>query len=82
MGLSHRSDAFDETGLLADHNLALPVDRLKEMAKAGEIGSVAPRHFSFQGSIPAPGRLTKMTAPEVAEALKSDEVDAVLLTPA
>jgi len=82
MGLSHRSDAFDDKGLLADHNLALPVDRLQEMAAAGEIGSVALRHFSFQGSIPAPGRLMKMTAPAVAEALKSDEVDAVLLTPA
>ncbi len=82
MGLSHRSDAFDETGLLEDYNLALPVGRLQEMAEAGEIGSVASSHFSFQGSIPAPGRLTKTTAPEVAEMLKADGVDVVLLTPA
>ena len=81
LGISHRSDAFDEKGLLADANLALPLDRLKEMAAAGEVGSVAPRHFSFQGSIPAPGRLMKVTAPEVAAKLKSDGVDAVLLTP-
>lgn len=81
LGISHRSDAFDETGLLADQNLALPLDRLHEMAAAGEIGSVAPRHFSFQGSMPAPGRLLKMTAPEVAEKLHADAVDAVLLTP-
>ena len=82
MGLSHRSDAFDETGLLADYNLAMPVDRLRELAAAGEIGAVGPRHFSFQGSIPAPGRLMKTTAPEVAAKLISDGVDAVLLTPA
>lgn len=79
--IAHRSDAFDETGILSDYNLALPVDRLQEMAAAGEIGGVAPRHFSFQGSIPAPNRLLKMTAPDVAGKLRSDAVDAVLLTP-
>lgn len=81
LGLSHRSDAFDATGLQADANLALPLTRLARMAADGEIGSVAPRHFSFQGSIPAPGRLLKKTAPEVAEAFHQDQVDAVLLTP-
>ncbi len=79
--MSHRSDAFDPDGLLADPNLALPLDRLRELAEAGEIGDVAPRHFTFQGSIPAPGRLMKMTAPEVAEHLKADRVNAVFLTP-
>lgn len=79
--ISHRSDAFDAAGLLADPNVALPLDRLGEMAAAGEIGSVAPRHFSFQGSIPAPGRLLKLSTPEVTEKLKADAVDAVLLTP-
>jgi D-proline reductase (dithiol) PrdB len=78
---SHRSDAFDKAGLLADPNLALPLDRLREMAAAGEISSVAPRHFTFQGSIPAPGRLLKQSAPEVARLLRDDGVDAVLLTP-
>ena len=81
MGISHRSDAFDEKGLLADHNLAIPVDRLREMAAAGEIGAVAENHYSFQGSIPAPGRLIKMTAPEVAAKLTEAGVDAVVLTP-
>ncbi len=79
--LAHRSDAFDPQGLLRDPNLALPLDRLREMAEAREIGEVAPRHFSFQGSIPAPGRLLKLSAPEVAGHLKADGVDAVLLTP-
>ena len=79
--MSHRSDAFDEKGLLADPNVALPLHRLRELAASGEIGSMAPRHFSFQGSIPAPARLLKFTAPEVAGKLKEDGVDAVLLTP-
>jgi hypothetical protein len=54
---------------------------LKSMAETGLIGSVAPRHFSFMGSIAAPGRLIANTAPQVARILLEDEVDAVLLTP-
>ncbi len=79
--IAHRSDAFDSRGIGSDKNLALPLDRLKALAKAGVIGSVAPRHFSFMGSISAPGRLIDRTAPEVARMLVEDGVDAVLLTP-
>jgi D-proline reductase (dithiol) PrdB len=79
--IAHKSDAFDTRGIAADKNLALPLDRLKAMAKEGLIGSMAPRHFSFMGSITAPGRLIAATAPEVAEKLREDRVDAVLLTP-
>ena len=79
--IAHRSDAFDIRGITADKNLALPLDRLKSLAESGLIGSVAPRHFSFMGSIAAPGRLTGNTAPEVARLLLEDGVDAVLLTP-
>ncbi len=81
MNIAHRSDAFDIRGITSDKNLALPLDRLKSMAKDGLIGSVAPRHFSFMGSIAAPGRLIANTAPEVARMLLEDAVDAVLLTP-
>jgi D-proline reductase (dithiol) PrdB len=81
LGIAHRSDAFDIRGIAADKNLALPLDRLKSLAEEGVIGSVAPRHFSFMGSISAPGRLIDRTAPEVARMLVEDAVDAVLLTP-
>lgn len=79
--IAHRSDAFDIRGIASDKNLALPLDRLKALAKEGVIGSVAPRHFSFMGSISAPGRLINGTAPEVAHVLVENAVDAVLLTP-
>ncbi len=55
--------------------------RTWHVAGGGAIGGVAGRHFSFQGSVPAPGRLVKQTAPEVAARLREDGVDAVLLTP-
>ena len=79
--IAHRSDAFDIRGITSDKNLALPLDRLKSLTEEGIIGSVAPRHFSFMGSIAAPGRLIAQTAPETAQILLEDKVDAVLLTP-
>lgn len=79
--IAHKSDAFDASGIESDKNLALPVDDLLEMVSDGHLGSVAERHYSFMGSIQAPGRLVSRTAPEVAAHLKDDGVDAVLLTP-
>lgn len=79
--IAHRSDAFDMRGLETDKNLALPLDRLRALAREGAIGEVAPRHFSFMGSIIAPGRLIAESAPAVANVLRGDGVDAVLLTP-
>ncbi len=77
----HRSDSFDHAGLEADRNLALPLDRLHELAAAGEIGDVAPRHVSLMGSVTAPSRLRKKTAPAVAELLTAGDVDIALLVP-
>jgi len=77
----HRSESFDHAGIEKDRNLAFPLDRLRELAALGEIGSVAPRHLSFMGSITAPGRLTKQSAPEAAQLLVADEVEVALLFP-
>jgi len=76
-----RSQAFDHTGIREDPNLGFPIDRLRELAAGGRIGSVGPRHLSFMGSITAPGRLIRDTAPEAAGLLVEDEVDATLLVP-
>jgi D-proline reductase (dithiol) PrdB len=77
----HKSDAFDHRGIEADRNVGFPLDRLRELAAEGTIGEVAPRHISLMGSITAPGRLQRDTAPEVAEILRRDEVDVALLVP-
>ncbi len=79
--IAHKSDAFDHRGIEQDKNLALPLDRLREFAAAGVIGSVADTHYSFMGSITAPARLMAESAPEVAAHLRQQQVDAVLLTP-
>jgi len=77
----HKSDAFDHQGILQDPNLAFPLDRMHELAAQGRIGSVAANHLSCMGSITAPSRLIKRTAPEAAEIFVRDEVDLALLVP-
>ena len=77
----HRSKAFDHTGMQADPNLGFPLDRARELADAGAIGSVNRRHISIMGSITAPGRLIQETLPQVAGLLRQDEVDIALLVP-
>jgi D-proline reductase (dithiol) PrdB len=77
----HRSDAFDHAAMRRDPNLAFPIDRVRELAQRGRVGSVAPRHISFMGSISAPGRLVRDTAPEAARRLVADQVDVALLVP-
>ncbi len=79
--MNHRSWSFDQTGILRDRNLVMPLDRLHEMQKRGEIGAIAPHHYSFMGSIVGPSKLINISAPEVARRLVNDHVDVVLLTP-
>ncbi|TAM79707.1 MAG: hypothetical protein EPN47_18090 [Acidobacteria bacterium] len=79
--IGHKSDAFDHSGIESDKNLALPLDRLRELEAEARIGDVAPRHYSVMGSISAPARLVTITAPEIARRLSEDETDGVLLTP-
>jgi len=78
---THRSTSYDHAGIEQDANLAFPLDRLGELAAAERIGAVAPRHLSFMGSITAPNRLLRKTAPEAAEILVADQVDVALLVP-
>jgi D-proline reductase (dithiol) PrdB len=78
---THRSETFDHSGVRLDPNLAFPIDRARELVQQGRIGSVNRRHFSLMGSITAPGRLVRDTAPEVARGLVEDETDVALLVP-
>lgn len=76
-------DYYNHADALADPNLVLPIEPLRELLQQGKIGSIGPRFFSFMGHIMGDHikTLTQETAPEVAAALISDGVDAVFLTP-
>jgi D-proline reductase (dithiol) PrdB len=78
---THRSDLYDHTAIRQDTNLAFPLDRLRELVRSGRIGSLNRRHLSLMGSITAPGRLVKKTAPSAARGLVEDGVDIALLVP-
>jgi len=78
---AHRSEIFDHTDMCLDPNLAFPIDRVRELADRGRIGSLNRRHLSLMGGITAPDRLIEHTAPEAARALAADGVDIALLVP-
>ncbi len=77
--MSHVSVNFDRTGFLRDVNVVFPLERLRAMAQAGTIGSIAATHYSFMGATDPRGM--EANARAVAGRLKSDRVDGVLLTP-
>jgi D-proline reductase (dithiol) PrdB len=76
-------DYYDHADADRDLNVVFPVERLREMAAAGEIGALAPRAYGLMGHIT--GRhletLKRRTAPEIAARLRGERVDAVLASP-
>jgi D-proline reductase (dithiol) PrdB len=65
-----------------DLNVALPLARLAELVRGGVVGAVAPTHYStmgYQGNDTS--TLERETAPAIAAAMKSEEVDLALLAP-
>jgi D-proline reductase (dithiol) PrdB len=65
----------------SDLDAVFPLETLRGLVEDGLVGGLGPRHFSFMGAIHDPTPLVEETAPEVAEKLVEDGVDAVLLTP-
>lgn len=77
--MTHISTNFDRTGFQLDWNVVFPLDRLRELAEEGAIGSVAAYHYSFMGATD-PAEM-EPAARNLAELLKGDGVDAALLVP-
>jgi len=77
--MSHISTNYDRTGYQQDINVVFPLQRLKELVKEGEIGSVAQYHYSFMGATDPTAM--EMRARELARIMRAEGVDAVLLVP-
>ena len=80
LAMTQGSVNFDRSGFHQDVNVVLPLDRLREMEKLGEIGSIATYHYAFNGA----GQLAPAYEPtgrEVGRMLKEDGVNAALLVP-
>jgi D-proline reductase (dithiol) PrdB len=77
--MSHTSTNFDRTGFQQDWNVVFPLDRLRELGDQGTIGSVADFHYSFMGA--SDPKLMEPTARVLADLLRRDRVNAILLVP-
>lgn len=64
-----------------DLDCLMPLRRLAELVAAGVVGSTAPRHYSIMGYLLRTDELVERTAPRIAAALASDQVDLALLVP-
>ena len=74
---------YDVTDVGRDINCVFPIDRLNELAAAGEIGQVAARHWSgFMGRTYDRTRLTTESAPAFVTELQADNVDLLIAIPA
>lgn len=78
--MTHSSIHFDRTGFREDVNVVFPIDRLRELADEGAIGSVADYHYSLMGAGWPPAAI-EPTVRELAARLRDDAVDAVCLAP-
>ncbi len=76
---SHVSINYDRAGFQRDLNVVYPIDRLRELAAEGVIGSVADKHFTVMGSTD-PASMTD-AVDQMATVLRADHVDAVVLAP-
>ncbi len=77
--MSHLAASFDRSGFQRDWNVVFPIDRLREMAAEGIIGSAADFHYSYNSVSAQPDRPEPIL--EIADLLKKDNVDAALLFP-
>jgi D-proline reductase (dithiol) PrdB len=82
-GFQVHDSYYDTASADDDVNCIFPIDRLRELAAEGVVGSVAPRLWSgFMGRIYKRSHVVEVAAPAFAEALAGDDVDLVVLAPA
>lgn len=76
-------DYYDHRDAERDLNILLPIELGRTLAERGVLGGLG-TCYSFMGHIEPPhvATLLRQTAPEVAQLLRHEQVDAVLLTPA
>ena len=71
----------DTTYAQQDLNVALPLQRLAELVAAGEVGSMAPTHYSVMGyQLDATTQLNE-SAPAIAAAMRAENVTGAVLAP-
>ena len=73
---------YDHTDAEADINCVFPIARLRELAAAGEIGSVSEHFWSgFMGRIYNRSKVLEESGPAFAERLEDERVDILVAAP-
>ena len=68
--------------VLADPEIALPVDGLAQLVDEGRVGAVAPSHFSVMGYQQAGLEVWRQeTVPAIVERLRAERTDGLILAP-
>lgn len=73
--------AYDQTDARSDINCVFPLQRLRELAANGFIGSLSELHCAFMGGIYSTRRLLSETVPRLLEQCRANKPDLVLLVP-
>ncbi len=76
-----RHGGYDVAGALADPDVVLPLAHLQTLSAEGAIGELAANAYSFVGAT-AQTPLMKKNAPQWAEMIKQQGIEAMLLVPA
>ena len=80
LGMTHLH--VNPADVLADRNVALPVDVLTAMVDAGRVGAAGPDHVSVMGYQQAGLEVWRTrTAPAIVELLRDQRTDGVVLAP-
>ncbi len=72
---------IDTRYILEDLDVALPLARLGELAQNGQIGRVAPSHYSFMGYLLDPTEFLASTVPAMIARMRAEDVDAAIFVP-
>ena len=73
--------AYDLTDARKDPNVVFPLQTLRDLARSGRIGEVAPNAYTFMGGIYSARKVRDILAPALADRVQKDEVDVVILVP-
>ncbi|MSQ11809.1 MAG: hypothetical protein EXR48_03845 [Dehalococcoidia bacterium] len=84
LGAAHKH--YNPADVEKDLNILLPIHRFAELEAAGELGSLAPSHYSVMGyqGHPGPrwGEWQTKTGPAIIAHMRREGVEGALLTPA
>lgn len=70
---------YDRSYAEADVNVVFPMERMRELARQGAIGELAPLAYSFHGYVTRPAFLLADAVPNVVERLVRAQVDVALV---